>query len=163
MHADGGPGMSIVDDTRVIPQVQHQRLPRDHDLAEWLQRIAAGDQTAFAHLYDALAGDIRRLAAAKFTDVRAVDAVVAATFLEVWRMAPTPEPALARTWVANIASTLIAQRQNRPRPSVASGHPAAYWPAPWASMSSTSDESLCAVLASRLNRRNARAAARRQS
>lgn len=148
--------MSIVDEPRAIPQGQQQGSPRDHDLVEWLHRIAAGDQTAFAHLYDALADDIRRLAAAKFTDARAVDAVVAATFLQVWRLAPTPDPGLARAWVASVASSLIAQRQTTTRHSPSSGHPAAYWPAPWAAMSSTCDESVGAVLASRLNRRSPR-------
>lgn len=145
-----------IPDTRAIPQVQQQSTARDHDLVEWLHRIAAGDQTAFAHLYDALSGDIRQLAAATFTDTRAVDAVVAATFLQVWRLAPTPDPTLARAWVASVASSLIAQRQNSTQRSSSSGHPAAYWPPPWAAMSSIYDESMGAVLASRLNRRSPR-------
>jgi DNA-directed RNA polymerase specialized sigma24 family protein len=156
--------MSIVDDCRAIAQAQQQISPQDHDLVGWLHRIAAGDQAAFALLYDALSGDVRRLAGAAFADTRAVDAIVAAIFLQVWRLAPLPDPALARDWVTSAASSLIAQRQNIKRHSSPSGHPATYWPAPWAAMSSICDESVGAVLASRLNRRSPRESpGRRQS
>jgi RNA polymerase sigma-70 factor (ECF subfamily) len=149
--------MSVFDDTRAIPEAQQQRAPREHDLAEWLHQIAGGDQAAFARLYDELSGEIRGLAAAAFRDSRAADSVVAATFLQVWRLASTPDPTSAdtRTWVASIASSLITQRQNATQRSSSSGRPA-HWPAPWAAMSSTYDDAVGAVLASRLNRRTPR-------
>lgn len=156
-----GLDMSILDDTRAIPP-QQQHTPRDHDLAEWLHQIAGGDQAAFAHVYDALSGEIRQLAAAAFQDSRAVDAVVAATFLQVWRLAPPHDPTLTRTWVASIASSLIAQRRNTTQHSSSSGHPGTHRPAPWAALSSTYDDTVGAVLASRLNRRRPRNPAERR-
>jgi DNA-directed RNA polymerase specialized sigma24 family protein len=111
-------------------------------------------------LYDALSGDIRQLAAATFTDPRAVEAVVAATFLQLWRQAPTPDPAGVRAWLVSIASSLIAQRLKAKPGSPRPGHLVANWPTPWAAMSSTLDDSIGAVLAGRLNRRAPRDSAR---
>lgn len=144
--------MSLFDETRAISQVP-EHTPPDQDLVELVHRIAVGDQQSFADLYDALSGDIRQLAAVTFTDTRAVEAVVAATFLQLWRQAPMPDPALVRAWLVSVASSLIAQRLKTTSHSPPPIHFVANWPTPWAVMSSTLDESIGAVLASRLNRR----------
>lgn len=146
--------MSVLDDARATP-VGQQHTPGDHDLAVWFYEIAGGDRIAFAHLYDALSGETRQLASAAFSDGRSADAVVATTFLQVWRLAPTQNPASVRAWVAGIASSLIAKRQNSPRQSPSKQH-ATHWEAPWAAFSSTYDDTMGAVLASRLNRRGRR-------
>jgi DNA-directed RNA polymerase specialized sigma24 family protein len=152
--------MSLLDETRTISQPR-THTPRDQDLVESLHRIAAGDQQSFAALYDALSGDIRHLAAVTFTDSRAVESVVAATFLQLWRQAPTPDPAHVRAWLVSVASSLIAQRLKTEPQSSASGRPAATWATPWGAMSSTLDECMDTILASRLNRRSPRVPAQR--
>jgi DNA-directed RNA polymerase specialized sigma24 family protein len=146
--------MSVLDDARATPSGQHHP-PGDRELAVWFYEIACGDRVAFARLSDALSGETRHLASAAFSDGRSADAVVATTFLQVWRLAPANNPASVRAWVAGIAASLIASRQDSPRQSPSKQH-AAHWQAPWAAFSSTYDDTMAAVLASRLNRRGRR-------
>jgi len=84
----------------------------DSRLALLMQQMAAGDRAAFGDVYDLLSGDVRRRAQATLTDARDVDAVVAATFLQVWWLAALHDGQAddTRRWISLVAVGRIAER-----------------------------------------------------
>lgn len=80
--------------------------PNRHDSAERLiARVAAGDQRAFAGLYDVLAPLVFGVARRVIRDPAQAEEVTQEVFIEVWRSAAMfdPERASVRTWAATIA------------------------------------------------------------
>ncbi|HKT05313.1 MAG TPA: hypothetical protein VJT31_37835 [Rugosimonospora sp.] len=73
-------------------------------LSGLVRRVAQRDQAAFADLYGLLSGEIGVRVGAQLIDPRQCAAVVYATFVELWRLAPAhadcPD---SRAWVHAIA------------------------------------------------------------
>jgi DNA-directed RNA polymerase specialized sigma24 family protein len=124
-------------------------------LRQLLRRVARVDRTAFALLYDAMSGQVRRQAAAALASSDAVDAVVAATFLQVWWLAPLyrPDDIDVPAWISGIAASRIAdhQRDAVPMPSTADADDQQRWPT--SVLSSAYDETVAVVLSGLLGRR----------
>jgi DNA-directed RNA polymerase specialized sigma24 family protein len=124
-------------------------------LTQLLRRVAASDQNAFVLLYDATSGQVRQQVRAALSAGDAVDAVVAATFLQVWWLAPlyNPDDADVPAWISAIVSGRIADRQR----NAVFTPPAADVPeqqrVPWSALSGAYDETVAVVLAGLLGRR----------
>lgn len=80
---------------------------RDFDIL-WT-RVAAGDRTGFAALFDALSPDIYRFARRRVFDDDVAEDIVAETFLIVWRKRDDRPPAdiSVRAWAFGIAANLV--------------------------------------------------------
>jgi RNA polymerase sigma-70 factor (ECF subfamily) len=81
------------------------RTAEGDDVSELLSRVARGDSSAFAGLYDALGGSVYGLARRIVRDPERAEDVAQEVFLEVWRKAPSYEPSkgTAKTWILTIA------------------------------------------------------------
>jgi len=127
----------------------------EEPLTHLLRRVAASDRTAFVLLYDAMSSQVRQQALAALPAGNAVDAVVAATFLQVWWLAPlyNPHDSDVPAWISAIASGRIADRQR----NAVFTPPAVDVPAqqrlPWSVLSGAYDETVAVVLAGLLGRR----------
>jgi RNA polymerase sigma-70 factor (ECF subfamily) len=79
---------------------------------ELLQRVGAGDQTAFAAVYDALSARVFGLARHILRDTAQAEEVTQEAFLDVWRTAAKYDPARssAATWVLTIAHRRAVDR-----------------------------------------------------
>lgn len=75
------------------------------DVNALMQRVAGGDQEAFAALYDELSGIVYGLASRVIRDRARAEEVTQEVFVQVWRLAARydPERGSARSWVATIA------------------------------------------------------------
>lgn len=104
----------------------HDSSP-DRD-AELLERVAAGDQGAFAALYDRWSGRLLALVMQVLVDRAQSEEVLQEVFLEIWRSAGEFDPARgsARGWMA-----VRARRRavDRVRSSQASREREQRWPA----------------------------------
>ncbi|HZM82174.1 MAG TPA: hypothetical protein VFC19_41170 [Candidatus Limnocylindrales bacterium] len=123
-------------------------------MTQLLRRVAASDRTAFVMLYDAMFTQVRRQALAALSLGDAVEAVVAATFLQVWWLAPlyNPDDADVPAWITAIAADRIADRRRNARaPSTADVD--AGQRSPWSDLSGAYDETVAVVLAGLLGRR----------
>jgi DNA-directed RNA polymerase specialized sigma24 family protein len=92
--------------------------PGDHDtehLQSLVRRIAVADGSALAELYAALSSETRGAVAQTLRNSADVDAVVAATFVEVWWLARVRDAANldVRLWITNIASRRAHERHRR--------------------------------------------------
>ena len=85
--------------------------PVDH-VGELLQRVAAGDQAAFARVYDLLAPRVFGLILRVLVDRAQSEEVLQEVFLEVWRSASrfAPNRGQGRTWVLTIAHRRAVDR-----------------------------------------------------
>ena len=83
----------------------------DH-VGELLQRVAAGDQTAFARLYDLLSPRVFGLILRVLVDRAQSEEVLQEVFLEVWRSASrfAPNRGQGRTWVLTLAHRRAVDR-----------------------------------------------------
>jgi RNA polymerase sigma-70 factor (ECF subfamily) len=98
---------------------------RDRDLDGLLTRVARGDESAFAGLYDQLSGPVYGLIRRVVRDPAQSEEVAQEVMLEVWRAATRFDPARgsAATWVLTIAhrravdrvrsATAAAEREKR--------------------------------------------------
>ena len=77
-----------------------------------VERIAERDPMALAELHHTLRPHIFATVSAVLHDLDQIRAVVAATFLEVWNMAPVtrPDPAGAAHWISTIAMHRATER-----------------------------------------------------
>ena len=74
------------------------------ELAKFLDRIAAGDRTAFASLYEALEAPVYRFIASKMNDPHEAADIQHDVFMEIWRSAGRFEGrSTVKTWVFGIA------------------------------------------------------------
>ena len=85
--------------------------PVDH-AGDLLQRIAAGDQSAFAGLYDLLAARVFGLILRVLVDRSQCEEVLQEVFLEIWQSAArfTPNRGQGRSWVFTIAHRRAVDR-----------------------------------------------------
>ena len=143
------------------PETCHGRSRRDEEvsMAQLIRRVAVLDRVAFAALYDVMSSGVRGQALAAMSSGSAVDAVVAATFLHVWWLAPSynPNDANVHTWVRAIAAARIADRRRDAVPA-SSDAGADAQPAPWSALSRAYDETVAVVLAGLLGRTGLRKA-----
>lgn len=94
------------------------RLPPDEAPAsapsaeELLRRVAAGDETAFASLYDLVAGPVLGLATRVLRSHAQAEEVAQEVLVEVWRKATRyePERGSALSWVLTIAHRRAVDR-----------------------------------------------------
>ncbi|GAA4554356.1 ECF RNA polymerase sigma factor SigK [Amycolatopsis samaneae] len=75
------------------------------DLADLLRQVAAGDEAAFARVYDRVAGAVLGLAVRMLRDRAQAEEVAQEVLVEVWRHATrySPERGNALAWVMTIA------------------------------------------------------------
>ncbi|MET0735069.1 MAG: ECF RNA polymerase sigma factor SigK [Microbacterium sp.] len=85
--------------------------PVDH-AGELLQRVAAGDQSAFARLYDLLSPRVFGLILRVLVDRSQSEEVLQEVFLEIWQSAErfTPNRGQGRSWVFTIAHRRAVDR-----------------------------------------------------
>ena len=85
--------------------------PVDH-IAELLERVAGGDETAFGRLYDALSARVFGLILRVLVDRAQSEEVLQEVFLEVWQSASrfAPNKGQGRTWVLTIAHRRAVDR-----------------------------------------------------
>ncbi|MBW9093217.1 ECF RNA polymerase sigma factor SigK [Microbacterium jejuense] len=86
-------------------------VPVDH-VAELLERVAGGDQTAFARLYDLLAPRVFGLILRVLVNRAQSEEVLQEVFLEVWQSASrfAPNRGQGRSWVLTIAHRKAVDR-----------------------------------------------------
>lgn len=79
-------------------------VPADH-VAELLQCVARGDQSAFAELYDAMSARVFGLIVRVLVDRSQSEEVMQEVFLEVWQSASrfVPNRGQGRSWILTIA------------------------------------------------------------
>lgn len=84
-----------------------------------------------------------------------MDAVVAATFLQVWWLAPlyNPDDTAVPAWISAIAAGRIADRRRYAVPTPSSADVDAQQRLPWSVLSSAYDETVAVVLAGLLGQR----------
>ena len=87
-------------------------FPPVDQVGELLQRVAAGDQAAFARVYDLLAPRVFGLILRVLVDRAQSEEVLQEVFLEVWRSASrfAPNRGQGRTWVLTIAHRRAVDR-----------------------------------------------------
>ncbi|WP_296194098.1 ECF RNA polymerase sigma factor SigK [uncultured Microbacterium sp.] len=85
---------------------------RSDDIGELLVRVASGDQTAFAALYDALSARAFGLILRVLVDRAQSEEVLQEVFLEVWQSAArfAPNKGQGRSWVLTIAHRRAVDR-----------------------------------------------------
>lgn len=129
-------------------------------LRQLMRRIAAVDRTAFVLLYDAMSGRVRRQVAAAMASGDAVDAVVAATFLQVWWLAPLyrSDDADVPAWISGIAASRIADRQANAMPMQSHAEVDAQQRSPSSELSAAYDQTVAVVLSGLLGRRGSQKA-----
>ena len=92
-----------------VPEDGTTRIDR---IAVLLQRVAAGDQDAFARLYDLLSPRVFGLILRVLVDRAQSEEVLQEVFLEVWQSAArfTPNRGQGRSWVLTIAHRRAVDR-----------------------------------------------------
>ncbi|MGW9113278.1 ECF RNA polymerase sigma factor SigK [Microbacterium sp. NPDC055683] len=85
--------------------------PRDH-VADLLVRVGAGDQAAFAELYDMLSGRVFGLVLRVLVDRAQSEEVLQEVFLEIWQSASrfSPNKGQGRAWILTIAHRRAVDR-----------------------------------------------------
>ena len=91
---------------------------RSDDIGELLVRVASGDQTAFAALYDALSARAFGLILRVLVDRAQSEEVLQEVFLEVWQSAArfAPNKGQGRSWVLTIAHRRACLLYTSPSP-----------------------------------------------
>lgn len=100
--------VSMVIDGMDVPE---DGPPTDH-VGELLTRCAAGDQAAFAQVYDMLSSRVFGLILRVLVDRAQSEEVLQEVFLEVWQSASTfaPKKGQGRSWVLTIAHRRAVDR-----------------------------------------------------
>lgn len=122
-----------------------------------LVRIAAGDETAFAHFYELMSPSAYGLALRVTRDTHMAQDVVQETFTEIWRQAARfdPESSSARAWVAMMTHRRAVDRVRREQSDRDRG-------ATWASTSAVrAHDSVAEVVQLRSEHRRVRSAMER--
>lgn len=109
--------MSMVIDG--IEVEEHSGDPGD-PIAEFLLRIAEGDQAAFAGLYDALSSRMFGLILRVLVDRAQSEEVLQEVFLEIWQSASqySPNKGQGRTWVLTMTHRRAVDRVRSAQSSV---------------------------------------------
>jgi len=141
------------------PSPLDERLD-EQSMARLLRRVTASDQTAFVTLYDAMSSQVRKQALAALSSGNAADAVVAATFLQIWWLAPlhNPDDTDVPAWITAIAAGRIADRRRNSAPTPSTANADGQQRSPWSVLSSAYDETVAVVLAGLLGHRRSRKA-----
>ncbi|MFC9244174.1 sigma factor [Streptomyces sp. NPDC057136] len=94
------------------------------DLQELLVMVARGDQNAFAKVYDAVCGPVLGLVRSVLRDPAQSEEVAQEVLVEVWRTAPSFQPARgsAMNWVTGCCATSRPYVRSR-RPTAGSSAP----------------------------------------
>ena len=94
-------------------------VPADPDAA-WLERAAAGDEPAFAHLVDRHLPRLHALAWRALGSTAEAEEVTQETLLRAWRQLPEWRPGQARfsTWLHRVALNLVNDRLRARREQV---------------------------------------------
>lgn len=97
------------------------------DLQELLVRVARGDQSAFAPVYDAVCGPVLGLVRSVLRDPAQSEEVAQEVLVEVWRTAPRFQPARgsAMNWVLTLAHRRAVDRVRSAEAAAAREHKAA--------------------------------------
>jgi DNA-directed RNA polymerase specialized sigma24 family protein len=93
------------------------RVEDDLDLETCIGRVAAGDQTAFALMYDQLAPSVYGVARRVLRDPAQAEEVTQEVFTEIWRQATRFDArrGSVRTWAVTIAHRRAVDRVRSPR------------------------------------------------
>jgi RNA polymerase sigma-70 factor, ECF subfamily len=118
-----------VTDVRRIPGIMSPIATPGPDLVSLMQLVQAGDDAAFASLYDELAGVVFGTVKRVLRDPAMSEEVTQEVFVELWRTAARFDPGRASvsTWAITIATTRGrsgAPRTVAARPDRAIGHAA---------------------------------------
>ena len=95
---------------RVLDEPAPMPIPRTDTVL--LKQAAAGDQAAFAALYDRLAPMVHGLACQMLRDPTAAETVTYEVFVDIWKTAPTFDPTegTAEAWTLRLACARIAEQ-----------------------------------------------------
>ena len=101
-------GRMVIDGASVD---EHANDPAD-DVAGLLERVANGDRSAFARLYDMLSGRVFGLVLRVLVDRAQSEEVLQEIFLEIWQSASrfSPKRGRGRTWILTIAHRRAVDR-----------------------------------------------------
>lgn len=116
MGDPAGVVLTVSDPGERSPQVADAAPVADLDAV--MRRIALGDESAFAELYDRLVPSVHRLAQLVLGRCEEADAVVRETFVEVWRRAVDPRLTAGLridAWIL-VTAHRIASTLDGPRP-----------------------------------------------
>ncbi|MCZ4612075.1 sigma-70 family RNA polymerase sigma factor [Streptomyces sp. Lzd4kr] len=97
------------------------------DLAELVQRVAMGDQDAFAALYDSVASPVHGVVRSVLRDRAQSEEVAQEVLVEVWRTAPRyrPDRGTPVNWILTLAHRRAVDRVRSVEAAAAREHKAA--------------------------------------
>lgn len=97
------------------------------DLAELVQRVALGDQDAFAALYDSVASPVHGVVRSVLRDRAQSEEVAQEVLVEVWRTAPRyrPDRGTPVNWILTLAHRRAVDRVRSVEAAAAREHKAA--------------------------------------
>ncbi|MFD5847231.1 sigma-70 family RNA polymerase sigma factor [Streptomyces chartreusis] len=97
------------------------------DLAELVQRVALGDQDAFAALYDCVASSVHGVVRSVLRDRAQSEEVTQEVLVEVWRTAPRyrPDRGTPVNWILTLAHRRAVDRVRSVEAAAAREHKAA--------------------------------------
>ena len=108
-----------------IPLPRERSLALGEALPALLHRIAAGEQTALAELYELTVAKLFRLALLIVRDGQDAEEIVCDTFVQIWRNAGQYDPARgsALAWLVTICRSRAVDRRRRNRGELPAGSP----------------------------------------
>lgn len=97
---------------RAVADPAPDPTPAPERVGALVQRVAAGDQAAFAALYDEVAGLVHGIVLRVLRDPSMAEEVTQEVFVELWRQAPSfdPQRGAVKSWVATMAHRRAVDR-----------------------------------------------------